>query len=48
MDKVKAMKKKSEITEDDQQEDYEKELQDLTDKRCKRHRRCSPQTRKRN
>ena len=34
MDKVKDMKKKSEITEDDMKE-YEKELQDLTDKRCK-------------
>ena len=34
MDKVKDMKKKSEITEDDVKE-YEKELQDLTDKRCK-------------
>jgi len=34
MDKVKDMKKKSEITEDDVKE-YEKELQDLTDRRCK-------------
>ena len=34
MDKFKAMKKKSEITEDDQK-NLEKELQDLTDKRCK-------------
>ena len=34
MDKLKAMEKKSEITEDDRKED-EKELQDLTDKRCK-------------
>lgn len=34
MDKVKDMKKKSEITEDEVKE-YEKELQDLTDKRCK-------------
>ncbi|MCI8537824.1 MAG: ribosome recycling factor [Oscillospiraceae bacterium] len=34
MDKVKAMKKKSEITEDEVKE-YEKELQDLIDKRCK-------------
>ncbi len=34
MDKFKAMKKNSEITEDEQKE-YEKELQDLTDKRCK-------------
>ena len=34
MDKVKAMKKKSEITEDEAK-DYEKELQNLTDKRCK-------------
>ena len=34
MDKVKDMKKKTEITEDDVKE-YEKELQDLTDKRCK-------------
>ena len=34
MDKIKAMKKKSEITEDEVKE-YEKELQDLTDKRCK-------------
>jgi ribosome recycling factor len=34
VDKVKAMKKKSEITEDEVKE-YEKELQDLTDKRCK-------------
>ncbi len=34
MDKVKAMKKNSEITEDEQK-DLEKELQDLTDKRCK-------------
>ena len=34
MDKVKAMEKKSEITEDDRKE-FEKELQDLTEKRCK-------------
>lgn len=34
VDKVKAMKKKNEITEDDQK-DYEKELQDLTDKKIK-------------
>ena len=34
MDKLKAKQKKSEITEDDCKE-YEKELQDLTDKRCK-------------
>ncbi|EDM98170.1 ribosome recycling factor [Pseudoflavonifractor capillosus ATCC 29799] len=34
MDKFKAMEKKSEITEDDRKE-LEKELQDLTDKRCK-------------
>ena len=34
MDKVKSMKKKSEITEDEAK-DYEKELQNLTDKRCK-------------
>ncbi len=34
MDKCKALKKKSEITEDDLK-DYEKEFQDLTDKRCK-------------
>jgi ribosome recycling factor len=34
MDKIKALKKKSEITEDDVK-DYEKELQTLTDKRCK-------------
>ena len=34
MDKLKALQKKSEITEDDRK-DYEKELQDLTDKRCK-------------
>ena len=34
MDKLKAMEKKSEITEDDRKED-ERELQDLTDKRCK-------------
>lgn len=34
MDKFKAMEKKSEITEDDLKE-YEKELQDMTDKRCK-------------
>ena len=34
MDKLKALEKKSEITEDDRKED-EKELQDLTDKRCK-------------
>ncbi len=34
MDDIKALKKKSEITEDDQK-NLEKELQDLTDKRCK-------------
>ena len=34
MDKLKAMEKKSEITEDDLKQ-MEKELQDLTDKRCK-------------
>ena len=34
MDKLKALEKKSEITEDDRKED-EKELQDLTDRRCK-------------
>ena len=34
MDKLKALEKKSEITEDDRKED-EKELQELTDKRCK-------------
>ena len=34
MDKLKALQKKSEITEDDFK-DFEKELQDLTDKRCK-------------
>jgi len=34
MEKLKAMKKKSEITEDDF-DDYEEELQKLTDKRCK-------------
>ena len=34
MDKFKAQKKKSEITEDDLKE-YEEELQKLTDKRCK-------------
>ena len=34
IDKFKAMEKKAEITEDDLK-DYEKELQDLTDKRCK-------------
>lgn len=34
MDKIKAMKKKSEITEDDVKS-YEKDLQTLTDKRCK-------------
>ena len=34
MDKFKALEKKSEITEDDRK-DYEKELQDLTEKRCK-------------
>ena len=34
MEKLKAMEKKSEITEDDRKED-EKELQELTDKRCK-------------
>ncbi len=34
MDKCKAMQKKSEITEDELKE-YEKELQTLTDKRCK-------------
>lgn len=34
MDKYKAMEKKAELTEDDLK-DYEKELQDMTDKRCK-------------
>ena len=34
MDTLKAQEKKSEITEDDRKE-IEKELQDLTDKRCK-------------
>lgn len=34
IEKYKAMKKKSEITEDDYKT-YEKEMQDLTDKRCK-------------
>ena len=34
MDKFKSMEQKSEITEDDRKE-LEKELQDLTDKRCK-------------
>ena len=34
MDEIKAQKKKSEITEDDQK-NLEKELQELTDKRCK-------------
>ena len=34
MDKFKALEKKSEITEDDRKE-LEKELQDMTDKRCK-------------
>ena len=34
MEKFKAMEKKSEITEDDWK-DYEKELQDITEKRCK-------------
>ncbi len=34
MDKFKAQDKKGEMTEDDRKE-YEKELQDLTDKRCK-------------
>ena len=34
MEKFKAMKKKSELTEDDLK-NLEKELQDLTDKRCK-------------
>ena len=34
VDTYKAMKKKTEITEDDLKE-YEKELQDLTEKRCK-------------
>ena len=34
MDVLKTMKKNSEITEDEQK-DIEKELQDLTDKRCK-------------
>ncbi|MBU5434642.1 ribosome recycling factor [Pseudoflavonifractor sp. MSJ-37] len=34
VDVYKAMKKKSEITEDDLKE-YEKEMQDLTEKRCK-------------
>ncbi|MFI3254742.1 MAG: ribosome recycling factor [Eubacteriales bacterium] len=34
MDEIKNLKKKNEITEDDQKQ-MEKELQDLTDKRCK-------------
>ena len=34
MDKYKALEKKGEMTEDDRKE-YEKEIQDLTDKRCK-------------
>ena len=34
MDNFKAMEKKSEITEDDRKE-FEKELQDITEKRCK-------------
>jgi ribosome recycling factor len=34
VDKYKAMQKKSEITEDDYKL-YEKEMQDITDKRCK-------------
>lgn len=34
IDKFKAMEKKAEITEDDLKE-YEKDLQDLTEKRCK-------------
>ena len=34
MEKFKAMEKKSEITEDDRK-DYKKELQDITEKRCK-------------
>lgn len=34
MEKFKSMEKKSEITEDDRK-DYEKELQDMTEKRCK-------------
>ena len=34
IDKIKAMQKKSEITEDDAK-DYEKKMQDLTDKHCK-------------
>ena len=34
VDKIKAMKKKSELTEDDAKQ-YEKELQDLTDKKIK-------------
>ena len=34
MDEFKELKKKSEITED-QAKDLEKEIQDLTDKRCK-------------
>lgn len=34
MEKFKAMEKKAEITEDDLK-DYEKDLQDMTDKRCR-------------
>ena len=34
MEKFKALEKKGEMTEDDRK-DYEKELQELTDKRCK-------------
>lgn len=34
MEKMKVQEKKAEITEDDRK-DYEKEIQDMTDKRCK-------------
>ena len=34
MDKYKALEKKGELTEDDRK-DHEKEIQDITDKRCK-------------
>lgn len=44
MDKFKAMQKKSEITEDECKE-YEKDLQDMTDKRCKQLDRAGGQER---
>ena len=34
MDKYKTLEKKGELTEDDRKE-HEKEIQDITDKRCK-------------